>query len=81
MMLRLKYLRNDSFTEENKLLVRKLVGEEIKDIDLRNKAHYYTRCGCIYKKSFYKRFDFEETFIDVFACSCGVWIANQMKCW
>ncbi|WP_186786047.1 hypothetical protein [Paenibacillus agilis] len=81
MKLRMKYLRKDAFSEENKLLVRKLVGEEIEDVDTTNKAHYYTRCGCMYKKSYYKRFEFEKTFIDVFACSCGAWTVNQMKCW
>ncbi|TVX91836.1 hypothetical protein [Paenibacillus agilis] len=81
MKLRFDHLRKDAFAEENEELIYKLVGEEIKEIDLTNKAHYYTRCGCTYKKSFYKRFDFGETFIDVFACSCGAWTANQMKCW
>lgn len=82
MKLRLMHLRNDSFAEENIRLIRsKLVGEEINDVDLTNKAYYYTRCGCVYKTTYYKRFDFDEKSIDVFACSCGAWTVNQMKCW
>ncbi|TVX85953.1 hypothetical protein [Paenibacillus agilis] len=82
MKLRLNHLRKDEFAKANIRLIRsKLVGEEIDNIDFTNKAHYYTRCGCTYKKTYYKRFDFEETFIDVFACSCGAWTTNQMKCW
>ncbi|WP_169449335.1 hypothetical protein [Paenibacillus assamensis] len=81
MKLRLINLRTNLFSDENKRLLHKLVGKEIDDVDTTNKAHYYTKCGCIYKKSYYKRFDFAETFIDVFACSCGAWTTNQMKCW
>ncbi|WP_028594317.1 hypothetical protein [Paenibacillus assamensis] len=81
MKLRLKYLRKDAFAEENTRLVHKLEGQEINDVDFSKKAHYYTKCGCLYKKTYYKRFDFKETFIDIFACSCGVWTVNQMKCW